>query len=391
MMRIIVVHNFYQQWGGEDACAVQEERLLRAHGHDVLFYQRHNDEIKAFSARERLNLLWNPTWSPRTYREMRQAIRQFRPDLVHVHNFFPLVSPSVFYACRAEHTPVVLTLHDYRLKCVNGWMFRDHHVCRACFDHSLARGIVHGCYRSSRVQTVPVTVMIAAHQLARTWHTRVDQFIAVSDFVRRTYIEAGLPDERIVVRPNFLDGAPDVGAGVRSGALYVGRLSAEKGLETLVAAWRDLPGIPLTVVGDGPLRGWIEETIAREGLRHIALTGFVTPDAVAGYMQSAALVILPPLMHETFGRVVIEAFAAGAPVVASRLGGLTELVQPNVTGLLFEAGAARDLAQKVRAALSDPDRLASWGRAARRVFEERYTAEAAYTQQMAIYERVLAR
>ena len=390
-MRILLVHNFYQHWGGEDACAEQEDRLLRAHGHEVVFYQRHNDEIKTFSAREKLRLLWQPVWSRRTYHEIRQTIRRFHPDLVHVHNFFPLVSPSVFYACHAESTPVVLTLHDYRLKCVNGWMFRDQHLCRECFDHTLARGLIHGCYRSSRVQTVPVSGMIAVHQVARTWQTRVDAFIAVSDFVRRTYIEAGLPESRIVVRPNFLDRAPEMEHEPRSGALYVGRLSMEKGLVTLIEAWRDLPDIPLTVVGDGPMKTWIEDTIRRDGLHHIMLAGFVPPDAVFGYMQSASVVILPSVVHETFGRAVIEAFAAGTPAVVSQLGGLSELVQPYATGLLFEAGNADDLKRQVREALSQPDRLADWGRAARRVFEERYTAEAAYTQQMAVYDRVLSR
>ncbi|MEM2001951.1 MAG: glycosyltransferase, partial [Candidatus Methanomethylicaceae archaeon] len=168
-MRILMLHNYYQHWGGEDASTEQELRLLRRHGHEVLFYSRHNNEIKSFSLFRKALLFFEASWSLKSYNEIKKLIRDFQPDVAHFHNFFPLISPSAYYACAEMGIPVIQTLHDYRLLCPTGWLFRDGRVCEDCFSNSLWHGIKFGCYHNSRTQTADVALMLKTHRILRTW------------------------------------------------------------------------------------------------------------------------------------------------------------------------------------------------------------------------------
>lgn len=388
-MRILIVHNYTQRRGGSDESAEHELQLLRERGHVVRFYFRHNDEIKSFSLLRKGLLFFEPLWSRKSYREVKQILRDFQPEIVHFHSFFPLVSPSTYYACAESRVPVVQTLHDYRLLCPIGSFFRDGAICKECFHHSLLRGIRYGCYHDSHIQTASIALMLRAHRLLKTWSQKVTAFIAVSEFSRHKFIESGIAESKIFMRPNFLAQDPELGKATRKYVLFVGRLSPEKGLDTLLRAWHSLPDVPLKIIGDGDLRPAIERYIRQNGLTQIEVIGFIPLKDVLTYLKEALLLVMPSVNYETFGLTIIEAYATGTPVVASRLGAINELITDGLTGLSFNPGDAGDLVAKVQYALNHAVELAQWGKQARMVFEQQYTAEVAYTSLLKIYRRAI--
>ena len=385
---ILVAHNFYQLAGGEDVVFAAETALLRAHGHTVVEFVEDNREVHGVN---QLSAGLGATWSRASRARMREALERHRPDVVHLHNTFPLISPSVYYTVRAVGIPVVQTLHNYRLLCPNALFYRDGRVCEDCLGRLVPwPGVAHACYRGSRAATGVVATMLTAHRLARTWTRKVSAYVVLSEFARRKLIQGGLPAAKLLVKPHFVD--PDPGPGAHEGgfALFVGRLSAEKGVRTLLGAWELLAGrVPLTVVGDGPLAG--EVAAAARRLPGVEWLGARTGGEVADLMGQAALLVSPSECYETFGRVVIEAYARGTPVVVSDLGAVPELVEPGRTGLLAAPGDPAQLADTVASVWERPGELTTMGLAARRAFEARYTAERNYARLMEIYAAAGAR
>lgn len=383
-MRILSIHNRYQIRGGEDESSELDEDLLREHGHHVTRYEEHNDRIASLNP---LQLALRTVWSQESYNKVRQHLRHSPTDLVHVQNFFPLISPSVYYAARAHNVPVVQSIRNYRLICPNGLFFRDGQVCEDCLGKSIPwPGARHACYRQSHAASATVVAMLTAHRLLRTWLKQVDLFIAISQFARQKCIEAGLPEDKIVVKPNFVHPDPGAGTGRGGYALYVGRLSAEKGLDTLLDAWSQLHSpIPLKIVGDGPLDERVETAAKR--LCHVTWLGRRSREETQALMGKATMLIFPSKWYETFGRAAVEAFAAGTPVIAANLGAIAELVEHGRTGLHFRPGDAGDLAAQVEWALAHPQQLQHMRREVRAVFEAHYTGEANYCHLMEIYNR----
>jgi glycosyltransferase involved in cell wall biosynthesis len=384
---VLLVHNHYQQAGGEDEVFLGEARLLERNEHRVTRYVAHNDDVGGVG---RLALALGTVWNRASYAELRALIRARLPDLVHVHNTLPLISPSVYYAAAAEGVPVVQTVHNYRHLCANGLLLRDGVPCHDCVGRRVGLpGVVHACYRGSRAATTAVVAMTAAHRALGTWARRIAVYVALTDFARARLLEGGLPAERVVVKPNFVDPDPGAGDGAGGYALFIGRLAPEKGVRTLLSAWRSLGTTPpLLVVGDGPLG----PEVARAAAETVGVTwlGRRAPADVLALVRGAVCVVCPSEWYETFGRVVVEAFAAGTPVVASDIGALAELVRPSETGLLFPPGDAQALAAAVRRLLADPAHLARMRLTARAEFERRFTAERNYEMLLAIYARALS-
>lgn len=387
-MRILIVHNYYQQPGGEDEVFSAETQLLERHGHGVYRYVVRNDGLEQES---HITLARETIWSRRSYRAIEELVRSMRPDVAHFHNTLPRISPAAYYAVTREGVPVVQTVHNYRLVCPSGVMFRDGGPCHECVGWVVPLpGIVHGCYRGSRAATAAVAAMSGAHRLLATWRRRVTLYVAPTEFARARLIEGGLAAEQIVVKPNFVYPDPGPGSGGGGYALFVGRLSPEKGIQALLEAWRTLHGeLSLRIVGDGPLAGEVGE--AARTIPNVTWMGRRTSAEVATLLGDAALLICPSECYETFGRVVIEAFAAGTPVVASRLGALAELVEDGRNGRLFRAGNASALVAVVRELMSDSPSLRSMRTAARATFESRYGAEVNYGMLMDVYHSAIER
>ncbi|HEV3025027.1 MAG TPA: glycosyltransferase family 4 protein [Pirellulales bacterium] len=386
-MKLIVCHNFYRQPGGEDQVFFDEVRLLESRGHQVVRFTAHNRDIDEHS---RLRLARTAIWNGRACEALLRDIDRERPDVVHLHNTFPLISPAIYQAARRHGAAIVQTLHNFRLLCPSATMFRGGRVCESCLGKRVAwPSVLHGCYRGSRSASAAVAAMLAVHHSLGTWRQAVDVYIALTDFARRKFIEGGLPAERIVVKPNFVAPEPPIGHGAGRYALFVGRLSPEKGIATLLAAWEELAGeVPLKIVGDGPLADEVRAAAGRNS--SIEWLGWQSQEQVFQAVGDASLFIVPSDWYEGCPRTIVEAFAKGTPVLASRLGGLAEIVDDERTGALFTQGDAADLARQVRRLFADRECLASMRRAAREEFELKYGEERNYSVLMEAYERAIA-
>jgi len=386
-MRILVCHNFYQQPGGEDEVFASEVALLRLHGHDVTTFQLDNDVVNDMG---RAAMLAATLWNRKTYQTLRQRVAEDRAEVVHFHNTFPLISPAAYYAARREGAAVVQTLHNFRLLCPGANLFRQGKVCEDCIGRHLPwPGVVHKCYRESRSASAAVAALIAAHHVSGTWKNAVDLYLAPTEFARKKFVAGGLPADKLMVKPNFVDPDPGIGAGDGGFALFVARLSNEKGIETLLQAWEKLDRpIPLKVIGDGPMAPVVDEACQR--MKHIEWLGRRPLADVYETMGRASVLIFPSRCYETFGRVAVEAYAKGTPVIASGHGAPGDIVRPGKTGTLFEPGNAAALAEAVQRMLSDPARLATQRIAARMEYEARYTGLANLAQLMEAYRTAIA-
>lgn len=383
-MRILIVHNKYQYAGGEDAVVDNESALLSQRGHEVRRLVKDNGDLGG-APLKRLAAGLKASWNSDVYDTVRLLLREHRPDMVHVHNFLPIVTPCVFYACQDEGVPVAQTLHNYRILCPGANLFRGGVVCEDCVGRSPWRGVWHRCYKDSRLATAAVARMIRGHWKRGTWRDAVDVYIAPSQFGRSKFVQAGLPEQKIVVKPNFVRDDPGPGPHDGNFGLFVGRLSAEKGVGLMVEAWRMLKDVPLVVVGEGPLHSGVAR-LAGENASVTAM-GRRTQEECLELMKTARFLIFPSLCYEMFPLVLAEAFACGLPVVASRLGAAAEVVDDGRTGLLFQAGSAVDAAEKIRRLWTDKALVSQMSRNARMEYEARYSAERNFEMLMQIYQR----
>lgn len=380
-MKILLVHNTYQFRGGEDSVVDSEVRLLRDAGHEVIEYRRHNDEIKQMS---KVQAATDSLWSRTSADEVRTLVAQHRPDVMHVHNTLPLISPSVFWAARSMGVPSVMTLHNFRLLCPQAMFLREGRLCEDCVGHVPWRAVMHQCYRGSAVQTGVLAASVTLHRMLGTYR-HVDRFVALSQFARDKFVSGGLPAERLVVKSNFVeDCAGEVGGASlsRRGGLFVGRLSPEKGIRVLLDAARDWPDGSVEVIGHGPM----EEDVRSAG--HVVYAGSLPLPTVLQRMAASAFLLVPSICYENFPRTIAEAFCMGLPVIASRLGGMAEIIEDGVTGLLFEPGQRADLSEKVQWAHAHPTEMAAMGKAARRRYERDFSPQSNLMQLEELYRSV---
>jgi glycosyltransferase involved in cell wall biosynthesis len=389
-MRILLVHNSYQQPGGEDVVFEQERLLLERAGHHVMAYCRSNWETGDYSGLKKLDLARNTIWSKDTRKRFHSLLLEEKPDLVHVHNTFVMVSPSIYSICHEVGVPVVQTLHNYRLFCPAGTFFRDGHICEDCVEHSLWRAVRHRCYHDSFSATATVALMLAVHRRRQTWIRDVDCYIALTEFARNKVVEAGLPANKVFVKPNFVDPDPNTRENGGDYALFVGRLSPEKRVSTLLTAWARLRNrIPLVIIGDGPQRAQLEREALDHALSSVRFHGQLPREQTLAAMHTARFLVFSSELYENFPVTIAESFACGVPVICSRLGGMQEIVEDGRTGLHFTAGDADDLAAKVDWAWNHPEHMHSMGKEARHEYEAKYSAEKNYPLLMNIYERVI--
>jgi glycosyltransferase involved in cell wall biosynthesis len=387
-MKILLVHNFYREPGGEDAVFAQEQRLLESHGHRVIPYTRTNLEVEDASIRGKLRLLNTIVHAPDSRKQMAEMLRSEKPDVVHIHNTFMVISPSIYDACAEAGVPTVQTLHNYRLLCPAATMFRDGQVCEECTHRSLVQSVAHRCYRSSRTTTAAVALMLTAHRAFGTWTTRVNAFIALTQFSKRKFVENGLPAERVHVKPNFVECPMTERQGPGAYALFVGRLSPEKGVTTLLEAWKRLPiPVPLKIAGDGVLLPALRASLEGQRMPNVDFLGRQSRDQIRTLMHGARFLILPSLWYEGFPMVIAESFACGLAVLGSRLGAIEELIEDGQTGLHFHPGDPADLARVAAWAWARPVAIQAMGRNARLKFDESYSPSLNYERLVAIYAK----
>ncbi|WP_290764616.1 glycosyltransferase family 4 protein [Aquabacterium sp.] len=384
--RVLIVHNRYQQRGGEDAVVESESAMLAEHGLDVRSLIVSNDEI---DVRNKALVAIETLWSSRQARRMEQMLVEHRPDVVHVHNSFPLLSPAVYWACQRLGVPVVQTLHNFRLACPQAMFLREHRVCEECLGHVPWRAVVHRCYRDSTLQSLVSATNITVHRALGTYRNKVNRFIALNAFCRDKFIEMGLPATKVVIKPNCVAAVAEPCWEGRNGGLYVGRLSPEKGMVTLLGAWDLLstPGSPakLRVVG----KGEFEDAWSQRG--NEVYLGFKPLPEVIEQMRRSLYMVVPSIWFENFPRTIVEAFSVGLPVIASRIGALAELIEDGVTGLLVEPHDPRDLANKMAWAEAHPDAMLAMGRQAHARYRACYAPDVNLAELLAIYRGVQAR
>ncbi len=339
-MKILLVHNYYKQRGGEDVSFDSEGQMLLNHGHDVRFYTRHNDDIDSLS---KTKVALQTTWNRQSFNDIKYILNEFKPDVIHCTNLFPLISPSAYDAAREFNVPVVQSLRNYRPVCINSLLFREGEVCEKCVAKTIAwPGIANRCYRNSRIGSMVVAAANGFHKMRGTWRNKVDLFFTPTEFTRRKYVDFGFPAHKIAVKPNFLFDDLGISSESRKYALFVGRLSPEKGVETLLSAWNHLGiDLPLKIAGGGKLAKVVRQASIEN--RSIDYLGELAHETVTQLIGEAKFLIMPSEWYETFGRTLMESFSRGTPVIASRMGAMNELVEDGFNGLSFEPGDADQL------------------------------------------------
>jgi glycosyltransferase involved in cell wall biosynthesis len=385
MMRVLVLHNRYQFSGGEDVVVQQETEMLRTSGVEVNLCQVDNDAIVGI--RQQMGAAIGAFYSYQMRSKVAALVKQFRPDVMHVHNFMPRLTPSVYAAAREHGCAVVQTLHNYRLLCANAILMRNDRPCQDCVGRAYGwPGVIHRCYRKSAVGSAIVAGVTSWHRMRGTWRNEVDRYIVLTQFARDLFAQSGVvPPDKIMVKPNAV---PDPGVGIGDGKylLFVGRLSPEKGTRVLIEAAQQGEGfpMPLKIVGGGPLEDEVRRS-ERDG--RIEYLGSQPPAEVRRLMRHAALLLFPSLWYEGFPMVMAEAFASGLPIIASNHGAMAELVSSGGDGLLLEPGSVKGFQSAVRKVISSPHLEASMRRNARITYEQKYTIEANRDMLLRVYEQ----
>lgn len=371
--RILQVHTRYREAGGEDAVVDAERRLLENAGIAVDQVIFDNADLReGVNAKRDLRMAVDAVWSRSAHERVQRALHRTGAQVMHVHNTFAAASPSVFHPAFEAGVPVVQTIHNYRHVCPAATTFRDGHPCTDCVGRTIPwPSVLHACVRGSRRQSLVAAASATFHRSRRTFIREVATFIALTEFQRRLLVAGGLPAGKIRVVPNFLAEDPGVGDPERHGVLFVGRLSVEKGISALIEAARTLPG-RLTIVGDGAMRRLVKNA-ADDGT--VTYSGPLSKGAVLDELRHAVALVCPSIWFEGMPMVILEAFATGTPVIASRIGSLEELVDHERTGLLVPPGDSGALADSIRWAVDHPRDMRRIGETARTRYEAEYNSD----------------
>ena len=388
-MKVLLIHDFYQQYGGEDAVALAEKELLEQHGEQVTSYTRHNDEIKRYTFLEKLTFPSNTIYSLRTRKELTEIVEKIGPDGAYIINAFPLISPSVYHALHSLNVPSLQAVHDFRFLCPNGWFYTNGHICERCKRGNYLNAVRFRCYRDSYTLSALYSASIGLNRLAGMLR-KISAFICPTEFMRLKLLEVGVPEDKLFIKPNFIDAArvtPCPGDG--NYVVYLGRLSSEKGVWTLVRAFEALKDPLLKILGAGPLETELKGYVRERGITNIEFVGFKSGEEKWELLRNSLFIVVPSECYETFCIAVLEAYAAGKPAVASDIGGLPYVVRNGKSGMLFRPGSVADLTEKVRYLSERPAEIEAMGRYGRQLVETEYGPDRAYMTLMGIFDKVL--
>jgi glycosyltransferase involved in cell wall biosynthesis len=389
-MRVMLVHNRYRSVApsGETRVVEQEGKALADLGHEVTWFERSSDEIEQWSRAKKAALPARLIWSREVHRDLAATMRQHRPDVVHVHNTFPLLSPSVLYACRDARVPVVASIHNKRLICASGAFFRDGTVCHDCADGSALQAVVHGCYRGSRAASASVVLATSVHR--RSWRSLVSAYLFASASQRDLLGVLGLPEDRIFVKPHPIPRKEMLKVARGQYVMYAGRLEEAKGVRPLMAGWDHYrsrsgdPGLGLVIAGSGDLDAEVATWASTRP--SVDVVGRVEDARFAELMSGARAILIPSTCEETFGLVVVEAMAAGSPPIAAAHGAFVELITPGVDGVLFRPGDPEALALAIADVAAHPEQYETYGAQARETYEKQFDPDRIMEQLLEVYD-----
>jgi glycosyltransferase involved in cell wall biosynthesis len=391
-MKILLIHNQYKQKGGEDVVFKAESSLLKEKGHTVYEYKISNDNLKTESLFDKIKVGINTIWSVKSYREIKKLIKEIQPDVVHIHNTFPQLSPSIYWAVKSLNIPVVQTLHNYRLTCANGLLYRNSKICEECVKRGKYSALKHKCYRGSFLATLPLVIMFYLHKIIGTYKNKVDLYITLTNFAKNMMIESGLPEDKIKVKPNFVNINfnktiyTDINKRKKQ-FVFVGRIVKEKGIDLLLEAFdQNIEDFDLVVIGEGPERENLQRKYRKN--KRIKWYGQLNNDEVLEEISKSYSLVMPSKLYETFGMVVIEAFSVGTPVIVPNHAGFPDIISPNENGYLFQPNDLTDLALKMKKIIALNNNWNEFSKNALKSYEKYYTSEKNYQYLMDIYNKL---
>lgn len=402
-MKILLVHEFYRSSSpsGEDRVYQLEQKLLMNSGMDVSTVRFKNDWIGTEKGPSKLKTAMCTPWSPLGQMIVRDAIERFKPDVVHFHNTFPIISQSAIWEAKKLGVATVQTLHNYRWYCANGLLLRNEQACTLCLRYGPWPAMVYRCYRDSLLATIPLVMNISLHRLLRTASKAVSQLIVLTQFAKNELMKAGIPSKIISVKSNFFsDPFLEIGeAEIRQLRMnrewiFIGRLKEEKGVQFLPQVWEKLSDEApvLRIIGDGPMKKRLKREVKDRNLDgKIIFEGHQRHENVKRSLLNAQLLIFPSICYEGFPLTIGEAYASGVPVAASRIGAAGAIVKDQQTGILFEPGDVDDMAQKLRDLIREPRRIKRMGRNARLEYDKYYTPRKNLENLIGIYEKAISR
>lgn len=382
--KILQIHSRYREPGGEDIVADTERRILEESGHEVVAVHPRNGATGAQAAVQLATYAWNPISRARIMR----VAKKTKPDIAHVHNTWFAVSPTFLQSLKSAGIPTVATIHNYRLMCGNAMLLRNGAPCERCVGVTPWPAVRYRCYRHSASASIAAALGIQVHRLIGTWERGVDQFLAPTEFLRDRLIAAGLPAQRIAVHSNFVDdpGPRPEPPSASTRVVFVGRLSDEKGLRVALDAWRRTSptGLELVIVGDGPLR----ENLLRDAARSVSFLGRINHAEVQELLLTSRAVVFPSLWYEVQPLAVLEAFAAGVPVLGSALGSLGETIAPLGKAWGVVPGSIDAWADALTRLVKD-DVVEAGSKTARQLFETKHSSSIARRNLGLIYDGLL--
>lgn len=392
-MKILIIHNEYQQRGGEFQAVKDHITLLKSQGHQVIEYIKDSRQINSYSRRQFVNFLPNSIYSYSSYKEIKKIVQNENPDIAHIHNVFPLISPSVYKALHSGLIPIIQTVHNFRFLCPNGLFFVNQKICELCKYGNTSYSVLKKCFRESYGLSSIYALSIGGNRLTKTFNL-INQFIVLTEFSAQKLVESRLTTgNKISVLGNFIASPlPNIGIeGSREEyVVYIGRLSPEKGVRLLFQAGKLLKSTKILVIGTGPEMSVLQDMKVEDSLSNIKLLGHITGEDKWDYIRKASAVIIPSICYETFSITSIEAMSVGTPVVASRLGSLPYVIEDGKTGLLFEPGNHKDLAYKISQLISKPELVNELGINGRRAVEEKFSEVPYYKKLIHIYQEAIS-
>ena len=387
-MNILLAHNFYKYFGGEDSIALREKGLLEENKEQVYFYTKDNKETDSYNLNKKINFFVQTIFSSSTKKELKTIIKDFKPDIAYTHNIFPLISPSIFHTLHAESIPCVQNVQDYRWLCPNGVFYINDSICEKCKNGAFWNAIRYKCFRDSFLLSGLYATTIGTNRLSGVFK-KIDAFVCTTEFNKQKLMEAGIEEKRLFIKPNYLDITniePSVGTG--NHIIFLGRLSQEKGLWTLIKAFEKIKDLQLKIVGTGPLEHPLRKYIKENSINNISIEGFKEGDEKNNLIKNALFMVFPSEWYEHFPIVLLEAFAFGKPVIASDIGNMPLIVENEKSGLHFKAGDIDDLIEKIRILSQNNSEITRMGEFARKKIETYYTPEINYKILKSIFQKV---